>query len=137
MPTKKVVKKTAKKAVKKVAKKTVKKTAKKAVKKAAKKKVTKKTSRKATKKALVYANDEQSFWMTDGQILNSLVALSEALADIEKDVYAYHANGWQNDFAEWVDCVLGDAACAADLRKAKTPKSARTVVVRHLKLYAI
>lgn len=125
MPTKKATKKApAKKkvAAKKVAKKTTKKAA-------------KKTTRKSSKKALVYADDQQSFWMTDGQILNSLLALRDALAEMEKEVYEYHATGWQNDFAQWVDVVLCDSKCAADLAKAKTPKSARTVVVRHLKFY--
>jgi hypothetical protein len=141
MPTKKATKKApAKKAAKKVAKKAVKKTTKKATKKVAKKavkKTAKKTASKKAKKDLVYADNMQSFWVNDGQILNSLLALRDALTEMEKDVYEYHATGWQNDFAQWVDVVLSDAKCAADLRKARTPKSARTVVVRHLKFYAV
>ena len=59
------------------------------------------------------------------------------LEAMEKDVYAYHADGWQNDFAQWVEIVLEDSACANDLRKAKTPRSARTVIVKHLKFYKV
>lgn len=148
MPTKKVTKKTA-------AKKTAKKAPKKATtKRAASKKVaTKKksptpkttskktTSKKATsagnQKALVYADDTKSFWVTDGQVLNSLLALRDALTQMEKDVYRYHAAGKKNDFADWVERVLVDKACAADLKKAKTPNAAKTIVVRHLKLYQL
>lgn len=134
MPTKKVTKKA-------VAKKTVKKkVAKKAVKKVAKKitkKPTKKVAKKTAKKPLVLANNETSFWVTNGQILNSLIALRDALDEMEKEVYSYHAGNAQNDFANWVSAVLADPVCASELQKAKTPKSAKTVVVRHLKLYSV
>ena len=143
MPTKKASKKTTKKkvATKAPAKKASKKTA---VKKSAKKttKSTKtstkqKVGKRADKKALVYAPDQESFWVTDGRILNSLLALRDALEEMEKEVYRYHTDKAENDFANWVDSVLLDSACAKDLLKAKTPKSAKTVVVRHLKLYSV
>lgn len=132
MPTKKTTKAAAPK--KAVAKKSVKAAA---TKKAAPKKTAIKKSTKKTKKELVYADNARSFWVTNGQVLNSLLALRDALDEMEKEVYGYHAGKAQNDFAVWVDQVLCDAACAADLHKAKTPKSARTVVVKHLKLYTI
>lgn len=120
-----------------------------AVEKAVKKPVTKvvkkvetKTAKKAApkvaeKKALVYADDGRSFWVKNGRILNSLVALRDALDEMEKEVYSYHAGEAHNDFAKWVSDVLADSACAVELGKAKTPKVAKTVVVKHLKFYAI
>lgn len=140
MPAKK---KTAKKTTKRkaVAKKATKKVAKKATKKATKKtakKAVKKTAKKrSAKKPLVQASNSTSFWVSDGQILNSLLALKDALERMDKDVYVYHATGKHNDFANWVEVVLCDDKCAKDLRKAKTPRSAKTVVVKHLKLYSI
>jgi len=86
---------------------------------------------------LVYAGDPQSFWTTDGAILNSLVALRDALAVMDNEVFAHHVAKDKNDFAEWVATVLDDSACARALRKVKTPASAHTVVVRHLKFYRI
>ena len=142
MPTKKTPKKTTtkksvvKKAIpkKKVVKKTV---AKKAAKKAPAKKATRKaTAMKKPNKDLVFAADQESFWTTDGQILNSLMALSEALATMDKGVYQFHAEGDRNDFSVWVETVLCDGECAAELAKAKTHKSARTVVNKHLKSYS-
>ena len=142
--TKTVAKKTATKGVKKSSapkEATKKATSKKVAKKAAPKKTTRKTTKSAAMKKpvkdLVYASDQESFWMMSGEILNSLVALRDAFEKMEKDVYQYHAQGDQNDFAIWVDSVLCDADCAADLAKAKTQKGARTVVVKHLKLYSI
>jgi len=66
-----------------------------------------------------------------------LLALRDALDEMEKEVYAYHAGNAQNDFANWVAAVLADNACATDLQKAKTPKSAKTTVVKHLKYYSV
>jgi hypothetical protein len=129
MPTKKPA---TKKATKKTTK--VKKVAKKATKKVAKKATAKKAS---TKKPLLHASDDTSFWVSDGQILNSLLALRDSLNQMSKEVYQYHAGGKQNDFANWVEVVLCDEQCAHDLRKAKTPHSAKTVVVKHLKYYAV
>lgn len=109
-------------------------------KKAVDKKVPKKTTKKDNKdkgKALVFASNQKSFWVNDGRILNSLMALHAALDSMEKDHFEHHVGNEKNDFAEWVDSVLCDSACAADLRKAKTPKAARVVVAKHLKHYVI
>lgn len=134
-------KKSAKRAT---AKKTTKKApAKKVAKKAAKKSPAKKTTAKKTtskdagKKDLVFAPDHESFWVSDGQVLNSLLALRDAFSEMDKQVYLYHAEGEANDFSNWVGVVLCDEKCAKDLQKAKTPSSAKTVVVRHLKMYAV
>lgn len=139
MSTKKIIKKApvkkvvTKKETKKIA---TKKTTKKVTGKSAIKVVSKK-AQSTKKKPLVYANNQTSFWVTNGQILNSLVALRNALDEMEKEVYLYHAGGARNDFANWVGAVLCDTKCAKELEKAKTPSSAKTVIVRHLKSYSI
>ncbi len=138
VPKKSTTKVAAKKTVAKktVAKKTpVKKvtTKKPAVKAAAKKGVVKKVAQKP----LVVADNAQSFWVTNGEILNSLLALRDTLAAMDDGVYAHHARPEQNDFAIWVNDVLCDNECAQALAKAATPKTAHAVVVKHLKLYAI
>tara|TARA_B100000745_G_scaffold284709_1_gene219530 strand:+ start:2277 stop:2663 length:387 start_codon:yes stop_codon:yes gene_type:complete len=126
------------------AKKTTKKTVKKAVKKAAKKAVKKKaTSKKTASKkpqkmrALVCAEDASCFWTTDGAVLEDLQQLETAFGSMEDEVFLHHVTKEKNDFADWVEHVLDDAACAADLRRSKKPSSARTVVKRHLRLYTI
>lgn len=126
--------KTASVAAKKITTKATKKTASKATKKAAKKAPSNQTTRK---RPLVHAPNEHSFWTTDGQVLNSIVALNEALGEMQDAVYQYHVDKDRHDFADWVESVLDDPECAAALRLATTPKKARTVVVRHLKLYQL
>lgn len=108
-------------------------------KKAVTKKVTAKkpTAQAAGLKVMVYASDHESFWTTDGQILNSLLALHEALKTMDKNVYDYHVKAERHDFANWVAAVLGDEMCASDLRSCKTKAAAKTAVARHLKLYSL
>lgn len=115
-------------AVKKVTKKTV---ASKTV-PTAKKNTTKKVS---APKTLVYAENGQSFWVNNGEVLNSLTALYQALASMDKEVFAYHVTKDKNDFSDWVEMVLCDDLCATDLRKAKNPDKACSVVAKHLKKY--
>lgn len=127
-----VVKKVATKKV--VAKKVVAKKINKKVLNPVKKTPTKKTE---TEKTLLYADNDHSFWVKNGQVLNSLIALQEALASMEKEIFAHHVGGEKNDFADWVDSVLCDKICAADLRKTKTSTSARTAIIKHLKSYKL
>lgn len=103
----------------------------------AKKAVTPAKKSTLKKKKLVYADNNQSFWVSNGQVLNSLNALQEALASMEKEVFTHHVNKDKHDFADWVDSVLCDKTCASELRKTKAPNTARVVVVRHLKSYDV
>ncbi len=100
------------------------------------KSVTKKIKSAPAKKTLAVASSHNSFWMNDGQILNTLVALAGALRKMEAAVYKYHTNNGRHDFANWVDDVLADGECASDLRKCKTAKTANATVVKHLKGYS-
>jgi hypothetical protein len=103
-----------------------------------KKVVPKKAVKKSSvKRPLQYSDSLESFWLSDGQILNSLVALRDALASMDTVVYGHHVRSGKNDFAEWVLQVLDDAECAAALRSAKTPSAAKTIVVKYLKTYSI
>ena len=86
---------------------------------------------------LVYADDSRSFWTVNGEVLNSLLALRDALERMDNATYKHHVTGEKNDFAAWVDEVLEDPAGAKALASCKTPKSARTAVAKCLKAYAL
>lgn len=104
----------------------------------AKKTATKKPVAKSSKlKVVVYAPNQESFWTTDGRILNSLIALHDALATMDKKVYSYHVCPGRHDFADWVEAVLADPACAKSLRSCKTPERAKAAIAQHLKLYSL
>lgn len=118
---------------------TVKKGAKIAVKTASKKAPVsgKKRSAQSPKRVLARAEGAQCFWVNDGAILADLVEFSTALAKMSGDTYAYHVTGNRNDFADWVEFVLGDTELALTLRDVEKPKPARAIVVRRLKIYEL
>jgi len=118
-------------------------TAKKQTRKTAAKKSSKKTtakkgaraSKKEGKQPLVHATGKECFWVHNGPVLTNLMDLHEALSQMDVESYEYHAKGETNDFAEWVERVLGDNTCASALRRAKKQATAVTVVKRHLARY--
>jgi hypothetical protein len=111
--------------------------AKKVVKKPAVKKASSTAKKTTNKKPLVFADSTHAFWMSDGQILNSLAALEQAFSTMSGKVYGHHVSKDKHDFANWVEVVLCDNSCAADLRKTKSPKGAKLVVSKHLKSYSL
>lgn len=141
MPTK-----TTKPAVKKAAKTTAKKVVKKAVKKVApaapKKKLASSTKKSAPKpitnfKALVCAAEGECFWTTDGAILENIHDLHMAFGSMDDEVFLHHVTKEKNDFADWVEYVLQDLECAAELRKTKKLSQAEKVLLKHLNLYNV
>ena len=146
-PATKAVKKTT--ASKKATpKKTAKTTAKKATAKipSAKKTATKKTAKRPSaakaKKVpaaptLVVAAGPEAFWMNDGTILHTLRDLEQAFDRMEDVIFGHHVAPDKNDFADWVELVLADRACASSLRGCTTPQGARKVVTKHLKVYVL
>ncbi len=149
MPTKKMTSNTSKitKKSKQAPKKTKQNTTKKKVVKSVKKNLLKKSSKKVAKKitkkktnkkivrVLICASDTECFWTTDGRVLADLHQLKIAFGSMGDDVFLHHVTGEKNDFAKWVEEVLNDDKCAIDLRKSRKSSSAKTVVIKHLRLY--
>lgn len=90
---------------------------------------------KTSKRVLAKAQGEQCFWANDGKILATLVDLERALLKMSKDTFLHHVRGTKNDFADWVEFVLGDTELALELRGATTAAKTRTLVARRLKIY--
>jgi hypothetical protein len=88
-------------------------------------------------RALVEAPPEKRFWVNCGPILKDLRELGEALAySISDAQFGHHVNTVRNDFANWVEAVLHDAASAKALRRATTRPAALRAVQTQLKRYA-
>ena len=98
---------------------------------------TKKSSVTQKKKELVHASPEQSFWVTNGQILTNLAELRDALSTMSDDVFMHHVTKDRNDFADWIETVLQDTEIAQALRKSKKPNTSRDVIVQKLRFYRI
>ncbi len=91
----------------------------------------------SAKRVLARAEGAQCFWVNDGKILADLVEFSTALGKMAQDTYSYHVDTTRNDFADWVEFVLGDTELATLLRGVKKPSQAKTIVVRRLKIYSL
>lgn len=112
MTKKKIIKRSVPKAkTKKTAKKVM-------VKKMPQKKVTKKN--KTPLKPLVVVDDGRAFWLHQGAVLKDLLGLHDALRVITDEQFKHHVNAMKNDFAAWVEAVLGDKKAASEMRKALT-----------------
>lgn len=103
------------------------------------------TSKRPLKKArpsrarptLVDAAPERCFWVNFGPILKNLRELGDALAsDISDAQFAHHVGPEKNDFATWVENVLGDEDCAQALRRARTRRGTLRAVRARLKAYS-
>lgn len=87
------------------------------------------------KRPLTHAKGEACFWTTDGAILSNLIELSELLSTMPDEVFNHHVTRTKNDFADWIADVLDDAELASSLRSAKKRSTARTAIIRRLKVY--
>lgn len=114
---------------------TAKKTAPKKVAAPAKKVAVPKQNHKKSKRVLVSAEGPQCFWATNGAIISNLVELRDALDAMEAEVFEHHVTEKKNDFADWVEFVLGDTELAAKLRGVAKANKAKTIVVGRLKIY--
>lgn len=82
-------------------------------------------------KILAAVPDEYVFRLCDGRVLKDMKALSEALADMPEETFAFHVNSEKNDFAKWVKDIICDDRLADDLMRSKDHfQAARAVSLR-------
>jgi len=90
----------------------------------------------AAKRPLIVAPPEQRFWVNHGPILKDLRELRDGLdSGISDEQLAHHVSKQKNDFADWVESILGDASCAKAMRRLRTRKSLLRAVDTHLARY--
>lgn len=81
-------------------------------------------------------SDDKRFWLCDGNYLQNLVQLRDALAKMNDGVFSYHVNQEKNDFKNWVEGVILDTKLASELAKAKTKKAMFQKVSAAVRNYA-
>ncbi len=95
----------------------------------------KKRTQKSSKRVLAHAEGAQCFWVHDGRILSNLLEFSEALKNMERGTFEHHVHNDHNDFADWIEFVLGDTELASEIRPLMKSAQTKTVVIRRLKIY--
>jgi hypothetical protein len=88
---------------------------------------------KAQAQALVQAPADKVFWLRDGAAIANLRELRDALeSGMSDEQFAHHVGPGRNDFACWVEDVLGSPGCARALRQASTRQDAARAVAASL-----
>ena len=82
----------------------------------------KQISKKEARKLLAIVKPEKSFWLNNGPIISSLRHLPKAIDEADYNAFRHHVNENKNDFARWIEEVIGDSKLACDLKRIKTRK---------------
>lgn len=85
--------------------------------------VMEKASRMDVNRILGDVQTGMCFWVNNGPILHNLEDLSAALKVMDLKTFRHHVNKDKNDFAVWIDEVIGDKILAKSLSKIKTRKT--------------
>lgn len=75
---------------------------------------------------------EQAFWVHDGPTVKSLKELSNAIAEMSPEQFAYHTMRNGNDFARWIRDVLQNSECANKIEMAENQKETLKVISKYL-----
>ncbi|MFA6603988.1 MAG: DUF5752 family protein [Patescibacteria group bacterium] len=70
----------------------------------------------------------KAFWFHMHLVAKNLEEFAAGLAAVNADIYAYHASGQKNDFAAWVQEVIGDSVLARRLEAASDQATAASIV---------
>ena len=84
----------------------------------------KKISKDDAKRLLCDCRPETSFWVNNGPVIKNLNELPVALKSMNDDQFSHHISHDKNDFARWVDEVIGDHELSQTLAKAKSKTAA-------------
>jgi hypothetical protein len=70
------------------------------------------------------------FYVCDGEVLKNISDLTGSLQhNMSDEVFKYHCNAEKNDFAKWINDVIGDKRLSKSISKVKT----KTGMLRKIK----
>ncbi|MBE3091582.1 MAG: hypothetical protein IMZ42_04635 [Candidatus Atribacteria bacterium] len=64
---------------------------------------------------------EHNFYLNNGKKLKNIAELMESLKDMDQDLFSFHVNEQNNDFASWIRDVFGEKELARRIRDARHP----------------
>ncbi|MDP3996279.1 MAG: hypothetical protein Q8P86_01115 [bacterium] len=99
--------------------------------------VKKTQSSKGGKKEMKIVSGGERFWLFGGAVLCSLKDLEDAFKNLDQSFYGHHVKKDNNDFANWISCVLMDESAAKSLRGAKDFSDAKKRLAKIIKSYKI
>lgn len=72
------------------------------------------------------------FYLSDGRPLKSLLELSDAIEEMDDEVFSHHVTRHKDDFAKWVSEVFKDEELALKLGRSKTRQGHQLIILKHL-----
>jgi hypothetical protein len=83
-----------------------------------------KVTKQDAEKLLANVPEDHSFWCNDGRVFRNIRDLSDGLANMSDETFAYHVNDEKNDFSNWLKDVIEDEKLAEDLESPITRQDA-------------
>jgi predicted metal-dependent HD superfamily phosphohydrolase len=85
------------------------------------------------RKILADVPPEKAFYCHEDGYFQNLQQLLAGLENLPDDIYSYHVNPDNNDFANWIRDVIGDTKLARDMIKAPDRAAAVKAVSSRVK----
>ena len=86
-------------------------------------------------KILSDCNREWTFWIHSGTIVRNIYEMVKAIETMSDEVFTYHVNddNQKNDFALWIEAVLGDDMLASKLKYVRDRKRYAAIIRERIK----
>lgn len=84
------------------------------------------------KRMLSGVKPEKAFWINNGPIAKSLGEFAAALKKLSPVQLAHHVSKEKNDFAKWIDEVVGDKILAQRVRVLKTKEEITNAISQRI-----
>jgi hypothetical protein len=75
---------------------------------------------------------EKAFWINNGPVVHSLKELASVIQTLTPQQFAHHVTKERNDFAKWIQDVIGDRHLAKRVKSLKNKDAVAGVVTEHI-----
>ncbi|MFH0978089.1 MAG: hypothetical protein V1837_02185 [Candidatus Woesearchaeota archaeon] len=82
---------------------------------------------------LADCNPDVVFYACNGAVIRNIYELASTIESLQDDAFSYHVNQEKNDFANWVNDILGDGQLAKKLKGIKNRKKYAETIRKRIK----
>jgi len=75
---------------------------------------------------------QQYFYLNNGKKLKNIAELMESLKDMSQDLFSFHVNKQNNDFANWIRDIFGAKELARRISRARYPSSMLKSIIKYI-----
>ena len=91
------------------------------------------TQKEEAQKCLGDVPGQYVFYVNNGQVLKGLYDLAGELDAMDDGTFLHHVNKENNDFANWIEYIVGDKKLAKSIARVKTPATMRKKLLDRIK----